>query len=163
MFQTASWSVQPFLHSSQQGVPVLYFPPNYPFPWGMAAAPSNTMFLGPTRVHIPNGILISSAIFVQLSADGHYTLQWVALFHLKIAPSEEDLNPHKNTVPLAHPSPHPKWHLYRFSCFAWLMILTDKPRYSICNNRRHLHGTAMRPNNNNNDDNNYDDDDNNIS
>jgi len=34
MFQTASWSVQPFLHSSQQGVPVLYFPPKLPISVG---------------------------------------------------------------------------------------------------------------------------------
>ena len=31
--------------------------------------PPNTCFLGPTGVHNPNGILISSAIFAQLMAE----------------------------------------------------------------------------------------------
>jgi len=53
--------------------------------------PSNTWFPGPTRVHIPNSILIASSIFARL------------------------------------------------------MIMTDRPRYSICNNSPHLHSTAMRP------------------
>jgi len=52
--------------------------------------PSNTWFPGPTRVHIPNSLLIASSIF------------------------------------------------------AGLMIMTDRPRYSICNNSPHLHSTAMR-------------------
>ena len=42
-------------------------PPNCPFPWGILA-PSNTWFLGPTRVHIPNGISIGSAVFIRLTA-----------------------------------------------------------------------------------------------
>jgi len=47
-------SVQPFLHSSQYSVPLLYnwplrFPQNDPFPLGIGA-PSNTWYLGPTRV-----------------------------------------------------------------------------------------------------------------
>ena len=55
------------------------------------APPSNTCFLGPTRVHIPNGILIGSAIFAQLTAEGPYTLQWAAHFPLKIAHVHGDL------------------------------------------------------------------------
>jgi len=52
--QTASRSVEPFSYSSPQSVPILYnerpFPPqNCHFPWG-SAAPSNTRFLGSTRV-----------------------------------------------------------------------------------------------------------------
>ena len=43
-YQMASQSVQPFLHSSWQGVPILYFPPQN---W----IPCNVWFLGPTRVH----------------------------------------------------------------------------------------------------------------
>jgi len=46
------------------------------------------------------------------------------------------------TVSLAQPSPQPKRHLDRFSRFAGLMIVTDRPtdrpRYSVCNNRPHL-------------------------
>ena len=57
-------SVRP--HSSLQSVPIvqngpLIPPQNCPFTWG-TCTPSNTRFLGDTRVHNPNGILISSAV-----------------------------------------------------------------------------------------------------
>ena len=44
------------------------------------ASPSNTCLLGPTRVHIPNGILIGLSVFAQLTAVSPYTLQWAAPF-----------------------------------------------------------------------------------
>jgi len=37
--------------------------------------PSNKCFLGPTRVHIPNGMSIYSAVFAQLTAQSLCTLQ----------------------------------------------------------------------------------------
>ena len=44
------------------------FPPqNCPFPWG-SRPPSNTWFLGPTRVQNPNGISIGSAVFAGLTS-----------------------------------------------------------------------------------------------
>jgi len=72
--QTASWSVQPFLHSSRQRVStVLHFtmshplpPQNCPLAWGVWN-PSNTCFLWPAQVHNPNGISNDSAIFAQLT------------------------------------------------------------------------------------------------
>jgi len=42
---------------------------------------------------------------------------------------------------------NPKWHLDRFSRFCRLKIVTDRPRYCICNNRPHLHSSEMQPNN----------------
>jgi len=50
---------------------------------------------------------------------------------------------------------HPKVHFYCFSHFAGLTTVinrptdrqTDRPRYSICSNRPHLHGTATQPKN----------------
>jgi len=56
--QTASRSVQWFLHSARQKVPILlYFtrgqhhsPQNFPFACGSAGLPSNTRFLGPIAV-----------------------------------------------------------------------------------------------------------------
>ena len=42
--------------------------------------------LHPCRVHNPNVIWISSAVFAQMTAECHYTLQWSACFPLKIAP-----------------------------------------------------------------------------
>ena len=58
-------------------------------------------------------------------------------------------------VPLVHASPHPKRHLDRFSCSAGFTVATDQPtdrqtetpRYSVCNNRLHLHCSGMQPNN----------------
>jgi len=93
--QTTNRSVQPFLHSSRQKVPILY---NVrPFPkkmllvvWG-SGPPS--WFLEPDRAHNPNCTTIGSAIFAQVTAECRYTLQW-ATFSPKIAPSHGDLDPH---------------------------------------------------------------------
>jgi len=77
--QTASGSVQPFLHTSRQR-PLYFtmrrpFPQNSsPFPW-VIWTPSNrpTWFLiGPTRVHNPNCLLIGSAVFIGLAATSLY-------------------------------------------------------------------------------------------
>jgi len=69
--QTANQSVQLFLHSLQQKVPILYnerpFPQNCPF-HGEIWTPSNTSFLGPIRAHNANGISIGSAIFEGLTS-----------------------------------------------------------------------------------------------
>jgi len=102
--QTASRSVQPFLHRWPHSVPILcngmpLFPQNLISPWG-DLDPYNTWFSGPTRVLKPNGTSIGSAVFAGLTS---------------VADRQ-----------------------------------TDKPRYSVCNNRPHLSlPTAMRPNNNN--------------
>ena len=61
-------------------------PQNCPFPW-VIWTPSNTWFLGSTRLSIPNSISIGSAIFAQLMAECRYTLQWAASFPLKITSS----------------------------------------------------------------------------
>ena len=110
-------------------------------------------------------------------------------------PGGANVHPHLTRGSLAHPSPHPKWHIYRFihlcradstaslyftaghtfplnvvapsvggygppsntwflghtrvhnpnsnsigsAVFARLMIMTDRPHYSTCNSRPHLH------------------------
>ena len=67
--KTASRSVQPFLHSSPQSVPILYsgIPLKIaPSHWG-CGPPSNTWFPGPTRVLIQNGISIGSAVIAGLT------------------------------------------------------------------------------------------------
>ena len=64
-------------------------------PSGASVHPTDTCFLGDTRVHNPYGISISAAIFTQLMAECRYTLQWVTSFPtLKIAPSIGNLGPH---------------------------------------------------------------------
>jgi len=72
--QTASGSVQPFLRSSLQSVPILHDElPLVPYPLKIAPShggsghPSNTWFLGPTWVLNPNGNSIGFAIFAGLT------------------------------------------------------------------------------------------------
>jgi len=70
--QTASRLVQPFLHSLQQSVPILYRGPSPLFRFNIAPTcggsgpPSNTWFLRPTWVHTVNGISIGLAVFARL-------------------------------------------------------------------------------------------------
>ena len=70
--RTASRSVQSVLHRSRQSVPVLYNgPPSSPslkiaLSHGGCGPPSNTWFLGPTRVLNPNGISNAWAVFAGL-------------------------------------------------------------------------------------------------
>jgi len=54
------------------------FPQNCPFPCRIWT-PSNTRFLGPTRVFNPNGISISSAIFVGLTTVTDHATRSVAI------------------------------------------------------------------------------------
>jgi len=70
--QMANRSVQSFLHSSRQKVPILYngrsFPTELPLPMGISGPPSNTWFPGPIWIVNPNGISIGSAIFAGLTS-----------------------------------------------------------------------------------------------
>jgi len=83
----------------------------------------NLCFLGPTRVHNPNGKSIGS-FFAQLTAESPYTLQWAPLCP-KIVPTHEYLD-HHLTHDVNRSRCHlgfrlgwvqPKWHLDRFSRF----------------------------------------------
>jgi len=100
-------------------------------------------FLGSTQLSIPNGILISSAVFALFTAEYRYTLQWAAPSNLKIAPYHAGIStPIYYMVPWAHPSPQPKWHVDRLSCFCRAHYCdrpTHRPRYSVGNHRLHLH------------------------
>jgi len=91
IYQTASSSVQPFLHSSQQ---CLYFAMNRPF--CPSKLPFRTGDLDLHLLHGSLGITISSATYAGLT------------------------------------------------CVTDLQ--TDRPRYSVCNNRLHLASAAMQPN-----------------
>jgi len=92
--QTASRSVEPFLHRWPQGVPILYngtpFPPqNCPFPWG---------HLNPQLVH-------------------------------------GSLGPPESSIQTAYRSVQ---SFYRAPSVTYTDRLTDRPRYSVGNNRLHL-------------------------
>jgi len=72
-YKKASWSVQPFSHSSWQRVQICnnglpLFPPKLPLHIGGSWPLSKTQFLGSNRVHNPNGISIGSAIFAGLTS-----------------------------------------------------------------------------------------------
>jgi len=123
---------------------------------GTSGPPSNTWFVGPTRAHSPNGISISSAFFVGLTAKRLYTLQWIALFPkiAQLAPCHGGIW----TPSLMHDSlsPHslePKRRLDRFSRFCRAYDCdrqtngqTDRATRSV--SRIHVRSTAIRPNNN---------------
>ena len=49
------------------------------------APPFNMCFFASSRVHIPNGISIGSAVFAQITSEGPYTLQWTAASPLKLS------------------------------------------------------------------------------
>jgi len=85
---TANGSVQSFLHSSRQKVPILYngrpYPPELPLPVGDLDLRCNTWCFRPIRVHNPNGTSIGSAVFAQMTAECLYTLQWFVCFPSKL-------------------------------------------------------------------------------
>jgi len=69
----ANRSVQPFLHSSRQEVPILYNGPplphlKLPLPMWGSGPQSNTWFPGPTGVLNPNGIWTGTAVFAGLTS-----------------------------------------------------------------------------------------------
>ena len=69
---TVCRSSQPSLCSSPYSLPILYneaghVPLKLPISLRGSGPPPNTWFLGPTRVHNPNSILIASAFFVCLT------------------------------------------------------------------------------------------------
>ena len=74
--------------------------------WLQCASPPNTYFLGPTRLQIPNGIAIGSAVFAQLTAECPYILKRAALSPFKIAPSRGGFGLPSNTSFLG---PKPKF------------------------------------------------------
>jgi len=62
---------------------------NCPSPWGIGS-PSNTWYLGPTRVIIPNGNSISSAVFVLVPNATLYNALSMVKKTPKLAPSHWD-------------------------------------------------------------------------
>ena len=93
-----------------------------------------------------NGISIGSAVFPQMITECPYTLQWDAPFPLKIVPSHGAIwtpSPSSNTW---FPGPtrilRPNGISISSAVFAGLTSVTDRPtdrpRYSVGNNRPHL-------------------------
>ena len=111
-----------------------YFTMGHPFSpqnchhgWDISTPPSNTWFLGPTRLRIPNSISIVIAIFAQLMAECPYSLQWVATFPLKIAPSHGKIwTPLQYVFPSATGIHNPDGISIDSAVFAGLTIVTDR-------------------------------------
>jgi len=55
--------------------PGMSFPVKLRLCMGQSGPTSNTWFSRPTGVQVTNGILIRSAVFEQITAEGHYALQ----------------------------------------------------------------------------------------
>ena len=186
--QTASRSVQPFLHSSRQSVSTLYngpplplkiapshgasgrhtlynfgahpspqvqtastgsavfkqltaacpyiryngppFPPqNCPLPYGMLTTSNRpTWFPGPTKVLNPNDISIGSAVFAQGTAECSYTLQWAAPFPRQNCLLSWGIWTPSNTWFLGHTRVlNPDDISIGAAAFAGLTSLTDRP------------------------------------
>jgi len=106
--------------------------------------PPNTCFLWLTRVQIPNGISIGSAVFVQLTVEPLYTLQWAALspqncpclggsgpdlIHASLGLPESSIETVFRSV-----------HLFCRAqyCDRQTHRQIDRPRYLVYNNRPHL-------------------------
>jgi len=102
-------------------------------------APPPTCFFKPTQLQIPNYLSITLAAFAQLTTESRYASQRSAPFSFKIAPFHKEiwiwfigstrfLNPNGISIGLA--------------IFAGLTTVTyrqtDRPRYSVSNNRSHL-------------------------
>ena len=90
--------------------------------------------------HHPKHHLDRLSRFALLSAESPYTLQWAAPFPIKIVPSHGISGLH-----LIHSflgPPESTTQTASRSVFAGLTIVTDrptdKPHYSVCNNRPHL-------------------------
>ena len=89
-------------------------------PWGICT-PSNTWFLGPTRVFIQNGISIGSAVV----CTAHRRVSYYFTMDRYVSPKSCTFRlgyrfphlAHGNMVSRAHLSHHPKRHLDRFSRF----------------------------------------------
>jgi len=125
--------------------------------WRQCAPQTSTRFHGPIRVHNPNGISIRSAVCTQFTAEGTYTLQWLAPLLSKLSIPTGNWTP-SNTWLLGPTRVHiPYTNSIGSATFARLTIvtdrqthrLTDKPRYSVCDNTPHLQcklrSTAVGP------------------
>ena len=145
--QTVKWSVQPFLHSSQQKVPILYngrpFPLKLSLLMGRSEPQSNSWFLGPVRVHNQNTITIGSAVLhrwpLSIPTTGcpfspqNCPFPWAIwtpnLIHGFLGPSKSSTQIASRSVQ-SFLQGSQVWQTDRPS---------DRPRYSVGNNRPHLH------------------------
>ena len=99
---------------------------------------SDRWFLGLIRAHNPNGILIVSAVFAQMTADCPYTLQWNAPFPSKLPLSMGRSGPLSHTWYLGPREPSTQTASLSGSLMWQVDRQTDRPHHSVGNNRPHL-------------------------
>ena len=105
----------------------------------------HVMLPWPTRLHIPNDTSIGSAAFAQLRAKSSYILQWAAPSPSKLPlPMGLDPGPHLIHGFLGQPDSSTKTASRSVQPFSQDSLLsegdrqTDRPRYSVGNNKPHL-------------------------
>jgi len=110
------------------------------FAWG-SGPPSNTCFLGPTRIYNPNGISIGSAVFAQLTSECRRECRGNP-FPSKLPLTMESSGPHPIHGSLSPQANNPHGISISLSVFAGLSTVTDRQTdrqtYSVCNNKPHL-------------------------
>jgi len=99
---------------------------------------ANTRFLWLTPVHTRNGISIGSAVFAQTPAEFPDALQWVTPFPSQNCPVAWEIWTPSSTYFFG------SIQVQTPDSWSWQ---TERPRFSICNNRPHLRSTASQPNN----------------
>jgi len=113
------------------------FSKSCPFAWGNLDTHLIHGSFGPPE---STNQTIGSVVF--FTAHGRESLYLTASFPIKIVPSHGRIwTTNEYMVLWAHPSPQPKRHLDRFSRFCRdynCHTPTDRPRYSVCDNRPHL-------------------------
>jgi len=146
--QTPSRSVQPFLHSTRQSVSILYNGPPLPLKIAPSHGASGRHTLYNFWAHPSPQVQtasIGSAVFKQMTAECPYTLQWAALSPSKLPTPVWDVDPHLIGLQW-FPGPttvlNPNDISIGSAVFGGLTsvidIQTDRPRYTVGNNRPHL-------------------------
>jgi len=103
-----------------------------------------TRFLGPTRVHTPNAISIRLAVFPQTTVECPYTLQWDAHSPPNVCPFPWGIWTPSNTWSLGPTQVlNPNGISIGSAFLQGSLVLqtdrpTDRPRYSVSNNRPYL-------------------------
>jgi len=109
--------------------------------------PPNTCILGPIWAQSSNAIWISSAVFVQFTAECPYTLQWATLLPQNYPFPWGNLGPHLTHGSLDSPKYLPKWHLDRFNHFCYCHRPTEHATQSVTIGHIYVCSTAMQPKN----------------
>ena len=108
--------------------------------------PSNTCFLRPTQVHIQTVQLFLHSLWQSFPLLYNGRPLSPSNLYLRM---KGDLDPHLTHDSLGPPESTTQtssWLVQPFSAGLTIMNRpTDRPRYSICNNRPHLHSTVMWP------------------